>query len=222
MSIPNYGGEKPKEEEQDDQIARINKEYNDLHEEQTKPNVMPGWKPPSENPIESEPTQDNTVEEKRSAVLRLIADQKAQREDIDRLNQSVTYIAEKLPDMANTLDKVVNHINNGNSGAQSSAPSGNQGVDPKAFLGELLQSPIGERILDKLMPAENTQVPLIDNATIQEEMKQNFFDNLNTGKSINNFIKDSLKKTVTKKIINTSLGEIGNHTGINNDTHGPA
>ena len=49
-------------------------------------------------------------------------------------------------------------------------------------------------------------------------MKQSFFDNLDTGEAITKFIKESLKKRVTKDIINTSLKDIGTASV----EHGPA
>ena len=56
---------------------------------------------------------------------------------------------------------------------------------------------------------ENTVQPLISQEVINEKMKQNFFDNIETGESINNFIKTALKKNMTKSIINTALKDIG-------------
>lgn len=209
----------PEDKQEDDQISRINKEYNELHNQDGKSNVMPGWKPPSENPIEPEQPEVSSTEEKRSAVLGLIQDSKNQREEIDRLNQSMEYVAGKMTEMAQIMDAQTKVINNMN---QNPSQSGNGGVDPKQFLGELLQSPIGERLLDKLMPSQSAAPPIIDNNIIQEKMKQTFFDNLETGESINNFIKNSLKKTVTKNVINTSLGEIGKFTGQESNQHGPA
>ena len=50
-------------------------------------------------------------------------------------------------------------------------------------------------------------------------MVETFMDNLETGESINNFIKDSLKKSVTKNVINSSLKEIG--STANEINHGP-
>jgi len=46
-------------------------------------------------------------------------------------------------------------------------------------------------------------------------MVESFMEDLDTGKSISNFIKTSLKKTATRQIINTSLKDIGN------DEHAP-
>ena len=63
---------------------------------------------------------------------------------------------------------------------------------------------------------ENTVQPLISQEVINEKMKQNFFDNIETGESINNFIKTALKKNMTKSIINTALKDIGQSV-----EHGP-
>ena len=48
-------------------------------------------------------------------------------------------------------------------------------------------------------------------------MKKTFFDNLETGETINDFIKNSLKKTVTKNVINVSLKDIGRQTPIQHE-----
>jgi len=92
----------------------------------------------------------------------------------------------------------------------------NDNMDKFTMIGNLIEK--SGPLLDKLFPKGNSPA-LIDNETIVKEMKDTFFDNLDTGKSINRFIKDSLKKRVTKDIINTSLADIGKANEI---THEPA
>jgi len=134
------------------------------------------------------------------------------REELDKLNTSVTYIAEKLGQMADILDKQSKIINSLNPNAQVQET----GMTKIAQLGELLEK--SGPLLDKLFP-KNEVSPLIDNQTIHDKMKQTFFDNLETGESINTFIKNALKKSVTKTVINTSLSDIGKQNIVE---HGPA
>lgn len=151
------------------------------------------------------------VERKRQAVLNLVNDVKSQREDIDKINSAMNAIVEKLQQFGTVIDAQTKAINTlGQGGTHSQGMGG---------LTELLQSPLGEKLMDKLLPSENNApAPLIDQNMINEKMKQSFLDNLATGESITNFIKDSLKKNVTKKIINSSLAEIGKQ----GEEHGPA
>jgi len=135
-----------------------------------------------------------------------------QREEIDKLNTSVTYLAEKMGQMATILDnqsKILNSLN-------PNATPQNDSMDKFTMIGNLIEK--SGPLLDKLFPKGNSPA-LIDNETIVKEMKDTFFDNLDTGKSINKFIKESLKKRVTKDIINTSLADIGKANEI---THEPA
>jgi len=135
-----------------------------------------------------------------------------QREEIDKLNTSVNYIAEKMTEVAKILDgqsKIINSLN------PNATPQPNE-MDKFTLIGNLIEK--SGPLIDRLFP-HSSGPALIDNETIVKEMKDTFFDNLDTGKSINKFIKDSLKKRVTKDIINTSLADIGK---ANEVTHEPA
>ena len=154
--------------------------------------------------------EQRETETKRDAVISLITqvqaqgeDMKSQREDINRLNQSMEYVGDKMGQMAKSQDemiKVVNQLSKGGNIPQD-------GV--KGQLSELLDSKMGEKLIDRIFPDNTAQAPLIDQNTINEKMKASFLSNLETGESINEFIKNAMKKSVTKTIINTSLKDIG-------------
>lgn len=169
---------------------------------------------PPDNYTPLPPVKEYTEKnEKESAVMRLIQDVKTSREDIDRLNESVTYIAEKLPLFSDAIDKLSQSVNQllQNNGQ---APQG----QTQNMLGELLQSDLGSKLLDRLLPNEQQgEPPLISQADIKNEMLSSYMDNLNTGKAINNFVKDALKKKVTREVVNSTLSELGKP-----DIHGPA
>jgi len=111
------------------------------------------------------------------------------------------YLADKMGQVAQVVDAQSKILNNLNPNA-SITPQKSK-LEEYAGLVEKF-SPI----IDKIFPKDNAPA-LIDNETIQNKMKQTFFDNLETGESINTFIKNALKKSVTKQVINTSLADIG-------------
>ena len=151
---------------------------------------------------------ERVQEKKRDAVLNLINDVTAQREDIDKLNTSVRYIADKLTEMATVIDNQTKVLNQISQGAQTST---------KNQFSELLNSDLGSKLIDKLLPSDKTsETPLISQEDIKNEMVTSFMDNLNTGKAINNFVKDALKKKVTRTVVNDTLSELGK------TEHGPA
>ena len=132
------------------------------------------------------------------------------REDTDKLNTSMTYLAEKMGQIAKVIDaqsKIINSLN-----PNAAIPAQKSKLEEYAGLVEKF-SPL----IDKIFPTDKS-TPLIDNETIQTKMKQTFFDNLETGESINTFIKNALKKSVTKQVINTSLADIGKADIVE---HGP-
>ena len=152
---------------------------------------------------------ERVQEKKREAVLNLVQDVTAQREDIDKLNTSVRYIADKLTEMATVIDNQTKVLNQISQGAQTST---------KNQFSELLNSDLGSKLIDKLLPSDKTsETPLISQEDIKNEMVTSFMDNLNTGKAINNFVKDALKKKVTRTVVNDTLSELGK-----TDIHGPA
>ena len=161
-------------------------------------------------------TQDKQTEDKRSAVLRLVDDVNQQRQEIDKLNQSMSYLAEKTQEIAGATDKIIKLINGGQLRQEGGAPQQDQAANIQ-MLGNLAEqlAPIWKMIKGN---AEGP-APLIDQEMINTKMKESFMGNLETGESINKFIKDSLKKSVTRTIINSSLKDIGNS---NNEQHGPA
>lgn len=151
---------------------------------------------------------ERVQEKKREAVLNLVQDVTAQREDIDKLNTSVRYIADKLTEMATVIDNQTKVLNSISQGAQTST---------KNQFSELLNSDLGSKLIDKLLPSDKTsETPLISQEDIKNEMVTSFMDNLNTGKAINNFVKDALKKKVTRTVVNDTLSELGK------TEHGPA
>lgn len=185
--------------EDDDNYDKINKEHQQRVLNSQKSNVDPNLNIQHNNPS----IEEREAQQKRNAVLSLVNDVKSQREDIDKITNIVTYLAEQMQKFASVIDQQTAAIN-----SLGRAPPAQAGAG-MSQIGELLNSPLGEKLLNKLLPEDNHAPPLIDNSMIQEKMKQTFFDNLETGESINNFIKNSLKKSVTKNVINTSLAEIG-------------
>jgi uncharacterized coiled-coil protein SlyX len=173
---------------------------------------------PSKDYSKASESKINTPDED-TAKLRALSEVlgvSQQREEIDKLNQSMTYLAQKMNEIALVVDKQSAIIQSGVT--PQAAPPQNDSMQKLEHLGTLAEN-LGP-LLERIFPKHDVTQPLIDNNIIQEKMKQTFFDNLETGESINNFIKNSLKKSVTKNVINTSLKDIGQANQVN--THEPA
>jgi len=173
----------------------------------TTPNDNPNNGPISHDYSNASTSNIETTDEEQ-AKLKALSEMLGvtqQREEIDQLNTSMKYLAEKMSDIAKVIDGQSKILNNLNPNAK---PTDNT-QDKFMMIGELIEK--SAPLLDKLFP-KNEAPSLIDNNIIADKMKQTFFDNLETGESINNFIKASLKKAVTKNVINTSLADIGKET----------
>lgn len=196
-----------------DDIEKINEDYQNFQESKNQSDIKPGLDL-------SSPSVDERVKEKAEKLKNLSAalgiDQ--QREEIDKLNQSVTYIADKLNETNQAVNSIAQMMQ---SPGITPAPQEGQGMDIQKIeaLGQIAEKAASIWQTFK-GPQTQGQPALIDQSFINQKMVETFMDNLETGESINNFIKNSLKKSVTKNVINTSLKDIGSQT--NQIDHSPA
>jgi len=175
------------------------KSYEDLLKESQEPSK--DYSEASKSAI-STPHEDN-ITEKRDAVLNLVNDVKTQREDIDKLNQSMEYVVKKMDQVITVVDAQSKILSSGKVEGQQTQQRNNL-----EMLNQFFNSSVGEKIASKFFP-ENSAPALISQEVINEKMQKAFMDDLDTGESIRKFISDSLKRKATKEIVNTSLGNIG-------------
>ncbi|MEE9215751.1 MAG: hypothetical protein V3U54_13430 [Thermodesulfobacteriota bacterium] len=157
------------------------------------------------------PEQD---ERKRSMAEGIISDLANQRADIDSLQQVIKVVSEQQNQLAvvvNQLTQAINNLAPGNAQNPQSTEKG-LNMDNLAALSDVAEKLMGAW---KSYKGDNAPVALIDQETINREMQSAFFDNLNTGKSINNFVKDALKKKATKEILKSTMETLGQ------DEHAP-
>ena len=156
------------------------------------------------------PQQD---ERKRSMAEGIISDLANQRNEIDSIKEVLKVLSEQQNQLATLVNQQTQAINNLAPGNPQNPQSPQQGLNMENL--EALSN-----VADKLMSAwksyKGDNAPaLIDQETINREMQSAFFDNLNTGKSINNFVKDALKKKATKEILKGTMEALGQ------DEHAP-
>ena len=156
--------------------------------------------------------EDKQLEEKRDAVISLVSDVAQQREEIDKINESIKYIAEKMELLFSNTTKqnelITQFVKSGQSPTQSSFQT-NQLMD-------LLNSPVGEKLANRLFGSEEktAQFPGLDPNYIMTRAVESVQDNFEIGKVINDSIKNSLKKTAINKITRSL-------TSLNDDGHQP-
>lgn len=193
-----------------DDVDKINEEYVDLVNSKQQSDVDPNLNIHGSNI--THPDEDAKEEMKKQAIMELVKDQRQQREEIDGIKQDVVSVKTNMEYLAGKMGELADGFNKMNEMMAQPQQIGEKQdqIQKVQLLSQLLDSKLGEILLSRFQPQQQVN-PLISNDLIEQEMKQTFFDNLETGKSINNFIKNSLKKKVTTDIINTSLRDIG-HT----------
>lgn len=159
------------------------------------------------------PDQDNT--KKRSLAEGIISDLANQRSEIDIIKQAVQVLVNQQVEfgsMLNQQTQILNQLAQGKPVTNSETPQ--QGLNMESLSAI---SDVAEKLMNvwKSYKGGDKMPALIDQETINKEMQSAFFDNLNTGKSINNFVKDALKKKATKEILSDTMQHLGQ------DDHSP-
>lgn len=130
------------------------------------------------------------------------------REDIDAVKININYLGERMSDMVKAINNISAAIQ-GQPVAQEAgavtAPS-----NKLHMIADILQSPLGDKLLSKLFPENQAQAitPLISQDLINEKMTNAFMQDLETGESIRRFISDTLKKKATQTIVKTALSDM--------------
>ncbi len=159
------------------------------------------------------PNEDN--QKKRSMAEGIISDLANQRNEIDAIKQMIQVLSTqqtKLAEMVNQQTTVLNQLAQGTTAANPELPKQALNMDALTAIGD-----VAEKFMTayKSFKSDSNPPALIDQETINREMQAAFFHNLNTGKSINNFVKDALKKKATKEILTDTMQHLGQ------DDHSP-
>lgn len=148
---------------------------------------------------------------KKSMVEGIIQDLANQRNDIDSIKMGMGQMAEMMNQQTQALNNLAQTIQPQTAQSQQPGVQGLQGLNMESIsaIGDLVEK--GISAYKSLKGAPPSETPLISEGFIKERMVKSFMDDLDTGTSITNFIKDSLKKKVTKEVINTTFKDMGNH-----------
>ena len=200
-------------EDEHDYVEEINADYVKRLEEKNKPDVQPGFSIGNSS-IDLKKAEDDKKREYLSKLSNALGiDQ--HREELDKLNQSVTYLADKMSEDRSVINEILSIVKGNHPQVPQENIAHENPMQKIEALSQLIQ-PLAEAY--KLFKGDSqAPQPLISQEIINEKMTKTFFDNLETGESINDFIKNSLKKTVTRKIVNQALSEIGHEAA----EHGP-
>jgi len=134
------------------------------------------------------PEEDDT--KKRSLAEGIISDLANQRQEIDAIKQTLQILANQqieVNKMINNQTQILNQLSQGVAVTGTEAKQG-LNMDSLSALSDVAEKLMG---VWKSYKGGDKMPALIDQDTINKEMTSAFFDNLNTGKSINNFVKDA-------------------------------
>jgi len=146
-------------------------------------------------------------EDPRSALQALINDQKTQREDIDKHAAAIQYVGEKMEEFRKIMDAQTKILNSLTQGGTLS--TGNNQLDQ---LNTLLDSKVGEKLLNKLLP-EEPQAALFDQNYINEKIKASVTSSFDIGEAL----QSNLKSKLMQKAVSQSVTDAFKDT-----EHGPA
>ncbi len=157
------------------------------------------------------PEEDN---KKRSMAESIISDLANQRNEIDSIKEMLKLLLDQQNQLATMVNQITTAINNPGQQGTTNPTLPNQGLNIESL--EAIGN-VAEKVMSvwKSYKGSDNITPLISQDTLNKEMTDAFFDNLNTGKSINKFVKDSLQRNVTKKVIKGAFESIGH------DEHAP-
>ena len=130
-------------------------------------------------------------------------------ERIDELNQSQNSLIGKMSEMIQGMNNISATINGNKQGSIGPDVSTSDPMAKMELISGLLSKAGEFYSIYKQNQTPTNQPALIDQEFINKRMVESFMEDLDTGKSISTFIKNSLKKTATKTIVNTALKDIG-------------
>lgn len=130
-------------------------------------------------------------------------------ERIDELNQSQNSLIGKMSEMIQGMNNISSAINGNKQGSIGPDVSTSDPMAKMELISGLLSKAGEFYSIYKQNQTPTNQPALIDQEFINKRMVESFMEDLDTGKSISTFIKNSLKKTATKSIVNTALKDIG-------------
>lgn len=188
----------------DDLIKKGNEEWRKVQE------PSPGNQSKAAYSNITTPEEDNR---KRNLAEGIISDLANQRSEIDSIKEAMKVLLEQQQQIVVLVNQQTQAINNLGGGNPQDQPLQQKGLNMEnlSALGDVAEKLMGAW---KSYKGDNTP-SLIDQETINREMQAAFFDNLNTGKSINNFVKDALKKKATKEVLKGTMEALGQ------DDHSP-
>jgi len=153
----------------------------------------------------------NEEDKKRSIAEGIIQDLGNQRQEIDSIKEMIKVVLDEQNGIKTALNQITQALNATVQG-NPQTPAKGLNMDTIAALGDLAEKGVE---VYKTLKGNPVPTSLIDQDFINKRMVESFMDDLDTGKSIGTFIKDSLKKKVTREVINQSLADMGK------DTHAP-
>lgn len=139
-------------------------------------------------------------------------------ERLDELNKNDNYLVNEMSKIVQAINQLGQNLQGGQVIPQGETPAIGNPLQKMEMLSGLF-----DKGLQLYQTFKSNQTPvsapaLINQDFINQRMVESFMEDLDTGKSISTFIKNSLKKTASKNIVNTALKDIG----TDNDSSEPA
>ena len=149
---------------------------------------------------------DDSKARAKEALQKLLNDVTSQREEIDKLNQSIVYLVEKMKEIANVVDNQ-SALLKGEVPKIATAP-GSANISHLTTLKEILDSKIGEKLIDRLFPEPPTGGAFLPAEKINEHLQKSMLGNFELGEALIDQLKT---KVIGKALTKTVSGIVSEH-----------
>jgi len=147
------------------------------------------------------PNEDKS--QARQALDKLVLDQRQQREEID----SVKLGLQQLMDKTEQLIQMVNKQTVALGGGKEITTEGETKMTNLMGLKDILDSKLGEKLIDRIFPEQTAAPSFIDSNYVNEHLKKSIMGNFEVGEALI----DTLKTKIVGKAITKSVSEIVSH-----------
>ena len=144
---------------------------------------------------------DNDKSEAKQLLFELAGNLRMHQEEIDSMKTAMQQLLGKMQeiiDVQNSTSKML-------GGAQAE-PQG-QKVQSMIMLKDILDSKLGEKLIDRIFPENQNQQSIIDPQIMNEHLKKSMMGNFEVGEALI----DTLKNKIVGKAMTKAVSEIVSH-----------
>ena len=146
---------------------------------------------------------DDDKSQAKQALEKLVQDQRQQREEIDSVKVGQQQLMTKMEEIIQTVNNQTVAL----GGGKEITTEGQTKMSNLMGLKDILDSKLGEKLIDRIFPEQTTAPSFIDTNYVNDHLRKSIMGNFEVGEALI----DSLKTKIVNKAITKSVSEIVSH-----------